>query len=171
MDRFYSFSVFTLIEFTIFSYFFYLSYKEKSFKWLLISCYPVFCAVLVYSIINKYKSNNDFDYLSSSFEAILIIIFSILFFYEQLKNPEVTFIYASKSFWIIVAMLVYMSATLFLFISTSMLSSSFQKTIDVWLINNGANIIKNIFIAIAFYKPLKLAIDSSSYKLKDEKVA
>ena len=73
-DRFYSFSFFTLIELTIFSYFFYLSFREKSFKRLLILCYPIFCGVLAYSIIYEYKTIYDFDYVSSSFEAILIII-------------------------------------------------------------------------------------------------
>lgn len=163
--QFYLFSFFTLVEYTIFSYFFYLSYKEKTFKHLIIWCYPVFCLVLVYSIMYNYKSYSEFDYLSSSLEAILIIIFSILFFYEQLKNPEVNFIYDSKSFWVITAFLIYMSATLFLFISTSALSTNTKQTQTVWLINNAANIIKNILFGIAFCKHLTLAIDSSCGKL------
>ncbi len=157
----YFYGFFTLAEYTIFCYFIYLSYKRKPFKQLLIWCYPVFCLVLVYSIMHKYITNYSFDYLSSSFEAILLIILSILIFYEQLQNPEINIVYASKSFWIIIAILIYMSATLFLFISTSILSSDFQLIKTLWLINNGANIIKNILFAIAFSKKITLPIDSS----------
>lgn len=159
--RTYFYGFFTLAEYTMFCYFLYLSFKRKSFKWLLIWCYPVFCLVLVYSIMNKYITNYNFDYLSSSFEAIILIILSVLFFYEQLQNPEINIVYASKSFWIVIAILIYMSATLFLFISSSILSSDFQLKKNLWLINNGANIIKNILFAIAFSKHITLPIDSS----------
>ena len=102
----YLYGVFTLVEYTLFCYFLYFSYKKKTFKWLLLWSYPIFCGVLVYSIMNKYITNYNFDYLSSSFEAVLLIIFSILFFYEQLQNPEVYFVYASKTFWIVIAILI-----------------------------------------------------------------
>ncbi len=160
--RTYFYGFFTLVEYTIFSYFIYLSYKRKLFKRLLIWFYPVFCVILVYSILHKYITNYNFDYLSSSLEAILIIIYSIVFFYEQLQNPEVYFFYTSKSFWIIIAILIYMSATLFLFISTSILLSDSPQTKTLWFINNAANIIKNILFAIAFSKHITLPIDSSS---------
>jgi len=160
--RFYFNSSFTLVEYTFFSYFLYLSYKKKIFKWLLVSCLIIFFLVFVYSIM--YNHNVQFDYLSSSIAGVLIIIFCILFFYEQLNNPEITFVYASKSFWIVLAFLIYMSATLILFVSIGGLKLSTQQKISVWQLNIVANIIKNILFGIAFYKLLIMSIDSSSGK-------
>ena len=160
--RFYLNSSFTLIEYTFFSYFLYLSYKEKLFKWLLISCLIIFFLVFFYSIIH----NNDvqFDYLPSSIAGVLIIIFCILFFYEQLNNPEIIFVYASKTFWIVFAFLIYMSATLILFVAIGGLKLSIEQKNSVWQLNIVANIIKNILFGIAFYKLLIMSIDSSSGK-------
>jgi hypothetical protein len=160
--RFYLNSSFTLIEYTFFSYFLYLSYKEKLFKWLLISCLIIFFLIFFYSIIH----NNDvqFDYLPSSIAGVLIIIFCILFFYEQLNNPEIIFVYASKTFWIVLAFLLYMSTTLILFVSIGGLKLSIEQKNSVWQLNIVANIIKNILFGIAFYKLLIMSIDSSSGK-------
>jgi restriction endonuclease S subunit len=68
---------------------------------------------------------------------------------------EVSFIYSSKTFWIIVAILIYMSATFFLFISSEYITQEERKS--YWFINSISNIIKNLLLAIAFiipnYKP------------------
>lgn len=148
--KIYFLSLFSITEYSFLSVFFLMVFRDIRFKRLVIFCYPIFLFVAIYSLI--YEKKVDFDYLSAPIEAILIIVFSILFFYEQLINPEVTFIYASKSFWIVTACLIYFSATLFLFISTAYLSNDQQKV--YWPINDVANIIKNIFFAIAFNRLL-----------------
>ncbi|MEJ7740988.1 MAG: hypothetical protein WKF97_26520 [Chitinophagaceae bacterium] len=160
IPEFYLYVCFTLTEYTIFSIFFYLTYQRKAFKWLVVSCYPGFLAITYYLLANS--KNYSFDSLTASFEGIFIIIFSILFFYEQLTHPEVTFIYASKYFWIIVAMLIYLSATLFLFIAATYLSLNDFERLSI--INGIANITKNILIAIAFIIPTTKLIRHSSGK-------
>jgi hypothetical protein len=89
--------------------------------------------------------------LPASIEAILIIIYCIIFFYEQINNPDISFIYSSKKFWVTTAFLVYLSGTLFLFIYTSDLSEAEQ--FYYWPINYFFNILKNLVIALAFYIP------------------
>ncbi len=168
-DRFYCCSFFTWVEYGIFSYFFYLTFNTPSFKRLVAWLFPFFTVVLIYCVINDYKSTNNFDYLSSSFESILLIIISILFFYEQITNPEVAFLYSSKTFWIICAILIYMSATLFLFISSSLPSESMANN-PFWLINTVATIIKNLLFGIAFSKPIIWTIDTSSHSLNKLKL-
>jgi hypothetical protein len=64
---------------------------------------------------------------------------------------EISFIYASKTFWIIVAILVYMSATFFLFVSAEFLTQ--QERAAYWFINLISNLIKNILLTIAFIMP------------------
>lgn len=149
-NTFYLFSFFTIIEFTLFSLFYFLTYKTKTFTWILLFCYVVFMSVAIYSLLHS--THTFFDSFTTTIEAIFIILLSILFFYEQLNDPEITFVYDTKDFWIIVAFLIYLSATLFLYISTDILSNSQRNA--VWNINNFANIIKNILFAIAFSKPI-----------------
>jgi len=107
-------------------------------------------SVAIYSLIHP--TNTVFDSLTATVEAVFIILFSILFFYEQLNNPEITFVYDTKDFWIVVAFLIYLSGTLFLYISTDILST--RQRNDVWNINQFANIIKNLLLGLAFSKPV-----------------
>ena len=144
--EFYLFSVFTIIEYALFSIFLYLNYESNRIKQFLIVISVVFLGFAGYNLINR--ANHKFDSLPASLESILIITYSILFFYEQLKNPENTFVYSSKKFWIVIAMLLYLAATFILFISTAYMSE--QERLEYWPINLIANITKNLFLIIAF---------------------
>ncbi len=152
VTEFYLFSVFTIIEYSLFSIFFYLCYKSAAFKKLLIACSVLFLGFEIYNLLQP--TTDRFDSLPASMESILIIAFSILFFYEQLKTPDSNFIYSTKKFWVVIAIFVYLAATFILFISTFYMSE--KERVVYWPINLIANIIKNVFICIAFaLKPEK----------------
>lgn len=142
---------FTIIEYTFFSIFLYLNLKTVSLKWFIIIGSLFFYFFAINSIAKN--TNYKFDSLSASIESTLVILYSILFFFEQLKSPENSFIYSSKNFWITVAILVYLAATLFLFISSAYISEEERKT--YWPINHGANILKNLLISFAFTLKIK----------------
>ena len=152
--KFYFFSFFTVVEYTLFSVFLYLNFKSKLIKQLIMGALPLFYLLVTYYIINKNQAKN-FDAIPASLESILIIVFCVSFFFEQIRDMEVSFIYSSKTFWIIVAILVYMSATFFLFISAEFFTQ--QERQNYWFINSISNLIKNLLLAIAFiipnYKP------------------
>jgi hypothetical protein len=143
---FYIYSSFTLVEFTLFSFFFYSSLKGKKLKYI-----PIFGALIFYSIaiaILAGKSQGDFDSLSASVEAILIISYCILLLYEQMKDPDIIFVYNTKKFWVIIAFFIYFSSTLFLFLYAREFT---QKEHDkYWSINNFFEILKNILFSISF---------------------
>lgn len=149
-DRFFIFSSFTIIEYTFFALFFFLTFSKKTYKHLILVSYPLFYAIAVYNMLNPPPSYS-FDSLVAPAAGILIIIFTILFFYEQLNNPSVIVIYSTKEFWIIIAFLIYASATLFFFITVEFLTESESRAF--WPINDLANILKNILFAIAFSIP------------------
>ena len=146
------FSAFTVAEYTLFAIFFYLCYRSPALKKWVIICSVVFSGS---EILNLLQANKEkFDTLPASMEAILIIAFSLLFFYEQLKTPESTFIYSTKKFWVVLAIFIYLAATFILFISTLYMSE--KERLQFWPINSIANIIKNVFLTIAFsLKPQK----------------
>lgn len=140
------FSGFTIVEFTLFSFFFYSSLQERKFKYI-----PIIGAVLFYAIAIgslATKSVQAFDSLAASVEAILVIIYCILLLYEQIRDPSIVFVYNTKKFWVIIAFFLYFSATLFLFIYTSTLSE--EQRSSYWLINNFFEMLKNILFCISF---------------------
>lgn len=156
--KFYVFSFFTVMEYTLVSLFLYFSFKSKRIKQIIVGAAPVFILLVLYYLFNKNKSNN-FDAIPASLESILIIVFCVCFFFEQIRDMEVSFVYSSKTFWIVVAILIYMSATFFLFISTQYFTQEERKA--YWFINYISNIIKNALLAVAFiipnYKPKSFA--------------
>ena len=94
------------------------------------------------------KKSEAFDSLSASAEAVLIIIYCILFLYKQINDPNVIYVYHSKKFWIVIASFLYFSSTLFLFIYAATFTN--QQHTNYWYINNIFDIIKNVLFCIAF---------------------
>jgi len=150
ISNFYIYSTFTIVEYTLFALFLYLCFKEKAFKFILLLCSLVFFGLAFYNLFNKGggKEAAGFDSLSASLEALFIIIYSILFLYEQIKDPTVFYVYYSKNFWIILAFFIYFSSTLFLFIYAATFTKQEHKI--YWGINFISNILKNIFFSISF---------------------
>ncbi len=166
--KFYLFSFFTVVEYTVFSIFLYLNFKSARIKKIILGTIPLFYIVVSYYILNKNESNY-FDAIPASLESILIIIFSVCFFFEQIRDMEVSFIYSSKTFWIIVAILVYMSATFFLFVSAEFVSQEERRS--YWFINSISNLIKHILLTVAFiipnHKPRPLSEQSYDDRIFD----
>ena len=146
VSDFYTYSIFTIVEYTLFALFLYLCFKEKVFKSILLLCSLVFYGIAFYTLFSKRSAG--FDSFSASLEAVFIIIYSILFLYEQIKDPMVFYVYFSKNFWIIIAFFIYFSSTLFLFIYAATFTT--QEHQNYWGINFIFNILKNIFFSISF---------------------
>lgn len=146
---FFFFSLFTVLEYSFFTAFIYINFKKKLFKKVLLVLtflFYIFCTLSFFT-----SKGYSFDSFPASIESILIIVFCILFFYEQINSPDISFIYATKKFWIVTAFLIYLSGTLFLFVYTSNISESEQDL--YWPINYVFNILKNIIITLAFFLP------------------
>lgn len=147
--EFYLFAIFTIIEYSIFTTFIFLQISSVPIRRLIALMSLLFYGFAFYNIFTGQK--NNFDSLPASIECVLVIFFCILFFFEQMKNPEVSFIYSSKVFWVTTAVLLYLAATLFLFISAAYLTDAEMSS--YWSINFISNILKNILLSIAFILP------------------
>ena len=139
-------SIFTIVEFIAFTSFLYLCIANKIIKKTIVGCAILFSAFLILSFFQTNK--NQFDAIQASGESILIIIFCIIYLYEQINKPQDFFVYSSPDFWIILGFLIYMSGTLLLFISSN--SLALEERSRYWLINNICNIIKTILFSVAF---------------------
>jgi hypothetical protein len=146
ISDFYVYAFFTVCEYSFLTVFLYLSLKSKKFRLIQLIGSLLFYTMAVINLTSK--QSESFDSLSASVEALLIIIYSILFLYERIVDPSVAFVYQTKKFWIVIAFFLYFSSTLFLFIYAATLTKQEHKS--YWYINDIFDIIKNILFCIAF---------------------
>lgn len=150
-----SIASFTIIEYLFFAYFLYSSLHNTKNKKALMIGSAVFLIAAVLNIYITFTSSSariqTFDTLTVSVSAITLIIFCLIFLFEKIQKPDIGFIYAKKSFWVVVGIMIYFSGTFFLFLQYSELSEQEQE--NFWIINWFCIILKNIFFAIAFYLP------------------
>lgn len=145
-NYYYSLSFFTVVEYTSFSVYFFLHFKSKIFRSVLIAFSSAFLLIAIYNIV--FDITHRFDSLPFSIESILIICYSIAYFYEQLRDPETSFIYSTKTFWVIISILLYLSTAFIFFIAIAYMTE--KEKHEYWIINYLANINKNILLSIAF---------------------
>jgi hypothetical protein len=145
-------SLFTLIEYSLFSLYYYFLIDSRKFKrFVYLISVPFYALVLLnFFFLGRSK---QFDALPASAEAFIIIIYCIYYFYEQLNKPQVTFIYSTFHFWISIGIFIYMAGTFVLFVQSSMLSDNERN--NFWIINLISNILKNILFSISFIIPSK----------------
>lgn len=142
-------SAFTIIEYSFFSYFYYLLFPKEALvnKIILI----IWISFLIFSFIDFFYINKmqTFDSFASGIESIIIIILCIYYLFSQIKGVNNLLIYSTFNFWIIVTFLIYFSGTFFLYIMTYSLRHDihFQKL--YFIINISFNILKNILLCVA----------------------
>ena len=147
ISNFYLYASFTVVEYSLLTLFLYSSIQDIRQKIIPIIGSLVFFATVVTNFLHNNQSTT-FDSLTASMEAILIIIYSILFLYGQIKDPSILFVYQTKKFWVVVAFFIYFSSTLFLFLYAATFTKKEHN--NYWYINNIFDIIKNILFCIAF---------------------
>ena len=143
---FYFWASYTIAEYSFFALFFYTTFKKKKTKYI-----PIIGTLFFYGIvfITFYKKGTQaFDSLSASMEAILMIIYSIVFLYGQITSSEIIYVYNTKKFWIVIAIFLYFSSTLFLFLFAADFAN--PQNSNYWMINNFFEILKNTLFCISF---------------------
>jgi len=143
---FYFWATYTIVEYSLFAFFFYNTFRNKRTRYI-----PVIGTLLFYGIVSitfYQKSTRNFDSLSASMEGILMIIYSIVFLYGQITSPEIIYVYNTKRFWIVIAIFLYFSSTLFLFLFAADIAS--PQYSSYWIINNLFEILKNTLFCISF---------------------
>lgn len=104
----------TLCEFSFFTFFIWSNVKSKKFKQVIILASVGF--VIFLSLYYSFAKFKRIDSVPIGVESLLILIFSFYFFYEQVNNKEVLFIYNNYTFWIITGIMIYISGSFFIYI-------------------------------------------------------
>lgn len=139
-------SLFTFLEFTSFAFFFWKITPKSNIKLGILISYLVFSSSLGVYYLNG--SFSAFDSIPVSTESILIFIYSIFFFYNELSKPQVLFIYNTPEFWIILGMLIYLSGSFFIFSFADKISNEDVETF--WSLTLIFNALKNLFFSVGF---------------------
>jgi hypothetical protein len=140
---------FTVIEYLLFSYYLYLIIRIRTFNRIILILSILFVVLSTYHFFFlALKGITSFDTIPAVVECILVIAYTILFLFDQIKTPQSLFIYNTKSFWAVAGMLIYLSSTFFLFAFADTLGNERD---NLWFINLYANILKNILFAISMY--------------------
>lgn len=138
---------FTLFEYLLFATILFLILRNKLVKKFMLVISPAFVLFCFYFI---FLSNlKKFDSLQTSVECIILIVLCIYYFFEQLGNPEVEFIYNSYKFWVVVGILLYLAGSFFVFAFATTFSNTQGN--NYWSIIYVSGILRNILFAIAVY--------------------
>lgn len=138
---------FTLVEYSCFAYMFYMLLTRPFNKKIILVGSLVFLVMVTITLTNL--GNQHFDNINSGTEAILIIVYSILFFSEKMKVENMEPIFDNPGAFVVIACLFYLAGNLFLFITSE------EQSISTWLINSLFNMTRNIFFLVAIRKCVK----------------
>ncbi|HVK49217.1 MAG TPA: hypothetical protein VM488_15260 [Pseudobacter sp.] len=145
-------SLFTVIEYLLFSAFVYLNLPKGLLRKLILIVSPCFLAYTFFEFVRTQDSSIDSPAIT--IENILLIIFCMFYFFKEISQPKSVFIYSSYAFWVIVSILIYSTGTFFYFAYSDNLSD------DEWrkwsIINHIFTVIKNILFGIAVFMPKKV---------------
>ena len=139
----YSFRLFTIVEYSIITFFIFQLIESDLFKKLIKTGSIIF---IIVSILDIYTSSfTSFDSLPSGLESILILSYCLFFVYEKMTSTDFSF---NGTIWITIGFILFFSGTFFLFIlsQNNFKDSSFILTYGY--IVAIFNIIKNLFITI-----------------------
>ncbi len=149
------YDIFTVIEFGLFSLFFSYIVKEHGVKRTITSIFIVFA---IFSIIDYFflRKDESFNSTTAAVAQVLMISMCIYYFYYQLKQPDTYLIYNTQNFWIIIAFLIYVSGTFFLYLLAENMIGEKTFAKQYRMINSSFIILKNFFLFIAMLiKPQK----------------
>jgi hypothetical protein len=149
----YASSVYRLISFPLLSLIYFYALGKKGEKVFLIInvCYLIFG--MVNMLFYQKSSINTYTLI---LESILIIIFSLYYFYWLLSALPTAQLQRLPMFWLNSAHIIYFSGNLFLFVFTSYLVNVLNNNLLVyWTIHNILGIIEGLMIIVALWLDLQ----------------
>ncbi len=136
-------------EIIIFSIYYYFLFEKLFFKRLVLGLFIGYVIFTIYDTIffeqfTVYPANIGFVY------SLMVILYSLLFFFEIYEKGEVLYIERHPHFWINSALLIYYSGTLFLglFVNYLMYKIPREKFFDFDKFFSAMTIVFNVLVCI-----------------------
>jgi hypothetical protein len=93
--------------------------------------------------------SSSFSSIIAGVECVIIISLCIYYFFDQLKDANTLLIYSSINFWIVIAFLIYLSGTFFLYIYADSMINDKAFIQQYIIINSSFNLLKSILLGVA----------------------
>ena len=143
------YSYFTTLEFVFYLYV--LSCIVSNPKMRSVIRYTLVLNAFIAVIDIFFIQKNGFNSIAYSFSCLLVISFSIFYFFELFRNPQSKRIINEPEFWICLGLLFYYCSTLPVFGVITVFFTVSQRVINIlFILLNIMNIILYTFFIIAF---------------------
>jgi hypothetical protein len=139
------YAIFTIIEYLIFTSFFWLFISSSIMKKIIVTLSVLFI-LFVFGYL-EYSGYLRIDSLSIGIETILIIIYSFYYMYQEMKETNNSLVYNKYQFWVISGILIYLAGSFFIYIYANQVKASVMS--EFWFLTNVFYIIKNLFFGVA----------------------
>ena len=96
------------------------------------------------------EPRNIFNSHSYSYTAILIVSYSLVYFYSKIINPTIGKITHEANFWFVTGFFIYYSAAFLIFISYRMLTQQHANPGILWKMHNIIFVFMCIYLTIGF---------------------
>jgi len=146
--------IYIMISILLLGAMYFYAFFKKSHKKVVV----IVTAIALVSVIGNvlfFEGFGDYPSISNTVLSIMLICFSLAYFYQLLTRQEFVHIEKQGLFWINAGMLFYFSINIFLFMLFKRIL--LENELDYYMINNVTNIVANIlFTAGLLCKPQKV---------------
>jgi hypothetical protein len=154
--------IYTLLEYSTFASLLFINIRNKKARFWGI-CISLVFAVFQYlfNFVIRFKS---FDSIPIATETLVLLVFSIYFFYEQFKDTSSLYIYYHYCFWFTIGILIYLCGSLFIYVFADQMTT--EQVNQFWFFTYVVEIVKNLLFTVAIiiysrkqnFKPKKITI-------------
>ena len=150
------YNIHSVARFVCFSLYF-MQLPQQSFtkfKTILAAASVVFL-VINFTFFEKFFNHDSFSGNLLSTEAYLLLVYCMLYYLSELKDDSKN-LFNSPDFWIVTGLSLYVVINFFVFLFyLPMINVDVDLAIKIWNVHNIAFIIFCLFIAKAFYGPVR----------------
>jgi hypothetical protein len=141
-------TLYTIIEFSFFTILIYQQVKSINVKRSMKFLYAFFILLQVihYFTVKKIR----LDSIPIGVETILIFVFLMLYFYEQLKNEKEFFFNKNYFYLIAIGLLIYLGGSFFIYLLANNLD--YDELSTYWPITYVVELIKNVLFTVAIVR-------------------
>ena len=130
---------------------FFFRYVLRDFR---LSKYIIWVGWVLIALLGSYilflEPRNIFNSHSYSYTAILIVLYSLVYFYHKIINPTIGKITGEADFWFVTGLFIYYSAAFLIFISYRMLTEQNANPGILWKMHNLIFVFMCVYITIGF---------------------
>lgn len=143
-----------LTNFIFVSFYFYLANHQKLDKKFIFIISILYIPTQFFQFFLPLSSTSQS--IIATINTLIILGFSLAYYYNQLKNPNITFIYLHPNFWITTGMFLFSSGTFFVFWFNQIYKDDTLFTFQYVYIHAVIYIVRNFCFSIALLiKPYK----------------